>query len=121
MSESDHEKLKKAVQRILRTHNVDLKDFVKNDLQKIAGGFLAQELITQTTVDVVKVSGVPDFNLAAKLVDACQPSLVNYPEKNFPRFIGVLKKYETTADIAKTMEAEFKEAGMSWYTWTLSA
>ena len=93
---SESEKLKKAVERILRTHNVDLKDFVKHDLQKIDGGFHAPRIITQTTLDEMSVEGVSAFNLASKLVNACQPSLMRHPEEKFPGFIGVLKNYETT-------------------------
>ena len=105
--------LGKAVKRILRTYNVDLKEGVQDDLEKIAGELYAKGLVTQTTVDGVSVTGVPAFTLASKLVNACQPSLVRYPQEKFPGFIAVLKNYETTEDLAEEMEAEFKKAGMS--------
>ena len=113
--------LKQAVQRILRTRNVELKDLIKQDLRKIAGELYAQELISKDTEADVKVPGVAAYDLASNLVNACQPSLEILPEKKFPRFIGVLKKFTATEDLAKAMEAEFKEAGMSWYAWTFSA
>lgn len=99
------------MKRILRTYNVDLKEGIKDDLEKIAGDLYAEGLVAQTMVDGVSVIGVPAFNLAAKLVNACQPLLVRHPQAKFPGFIGVLKNYETTEDLAEEMEAEFKKAG----------
>ena len=113
--------LENGVKRILRTYNVNLKDFVKENLERIAGDFHAQGLITQTTVDAMNVIGVPPFQLASHLVNTCQSSLVCSPEQKFPRFIAILKNYETMEDLAEKMEAEFKQAGMSSCTWTFSA
>ena len=110
--------LQKVVKRILRTYNVDLKDLVKEDLERIAGGFFAQGLVNQTTVDKMSVSGMVPFQLASKLLTACQPSIVRSPEENFPRFIAVLKEYDTMEELAEKMEDEFKEAGMLWSTST---
>ena len=110
--------LKKVVKRILRTYNVDLKDSIQDDLERIAGDLYAQELITQTTVNSMSVTGMTPFALAAKLVSACQPSLERSPEEKFPRFIALLKKYETVEELAKTMEDEFEEASMSYCTST---
>ena len=104
--------LGKAVKRIMRTYNVDLKEGIKDDLEKIAGDLYAKGLINETTVDGVSMIGVPAFSLASKLVTACQPSLVRHPQEKFPGFIAVLKNYETTEDLAEEMEAEFKKAGI---------
>ena len=112
--------LQRAVKRILRAYNVNLKDSIQYNLQRIAGDFHAQGLITQTTVNSLSVTGVDPFDLAAKLVNACQPSLVRSPEEKFPRFIAVLKEYETVKELAETMEDEFKEASMAWYISTFS-
>ena len=105
--------LQKKVERILQKNNVELKDFMMGDLSRIAGHFLAEGFIEDTTVDSMNVTGVAPFLLASRLMRACQPSLVQTPEKNFPRFIAVLKKYETMVPLAEKMENEFKEASMS--------
>ena len=110
--------LQKVVRHVLRTYNVDLNEFIKEDLERVAGDFLAQGLITQATVDSMSVTGVAPFQLASRLMSACQPSLVQFPEEKFPRFIAVLKKYETMQELAEKMEDEFKEAGISWSTST---
>ena len=107
---SGSEELKKVVKRLLQKNNVELKDFIKVPLLRIAGDFLAAGLITTDVESSLHVQGVDRFELAAKLMNACQPSLEQYPEKNFPKFIAVLKKYETMEQLAKEMETEFEQA-----------
>ena len=107
--------LQEVVEGILRTNNVELKEFMKEELVKIAGHFHAEGLIERTAVNRMSVTGVGRFRLAAELMDACQPSLMLYPEENFPRFVAVLKKCVTMVKLAEKMEDEFKEASMSWY------
>ena len=108
------------MKRILRTYNVELKDFVKENLEKIAGDFHAQGLITKT-VDGMSAIGVPPLQLASELVNMCQLPLVRSPQQKFPGFIAILKNYETMEDLAEKMEAEFKQARMLSCTWTFSA
>ena len=107
---SDSEEPKKVVARLLRENNVELKDFVKADLPRIAGEFWAKGLIAQGMVDKMSVAGVDKFQLAADLINACQPSLELNPEDNFPKFIAVLKNYENMIQLAENMESEFKQA-----------
>ena len=111
---SESKELKKAVKGILSKHNVALKEAIRGNLSRFAGHFKEQGLIEQDTVDTVSdVTGIAPFNLAAKVVNACQPMLENYPQEKFPGFIARLKDYETTKRLAKEMEDEFKGAGMS--------
>ena len=55
---------------------------------------------------------------AAELMSACQPSLVRYPEQNFPEFTAILKNEVTMEKLARKMEEEFKEASMLRYILT---
>ena len=116
MSKShESESLKKAVKHIVAKYNVDLKDFIQVFPVRFASELHAQELVEQATVNSMSVIAVDPFQLASQLVCACQPSLVRYPGKKFPRFISVLKKFQTMEELAELMEEEFKAAGMSSY------
>ena len=106
--------LEKEVERILRDYNVKLANFMEGILVRIAGNLNAEGLIERTTVDRMRTIGVDRCELAAELLAACRPSLVYFPEENFPKLIAVLKKYVTMAPLAKEMEDEFKKASMSW-------
>ena len=107
---SRSEELKKVVKELLRNNNVELKEFMEAVLLRIAGDFWAKKLITQETEKSMHVKGEDTFSLAAKLMNACQASLQQRPEENFPKFIEVLKKYETMEQLAKEMETEFEQA-----------
>ena len=112
MSESAD--LKLVVKRILRTNGPQLQEFIKADLVKIAHHLHAKGLIERTAVDRMSLTGVDRFQLASDLMDACQPLLVTYPERNFPKFIAVMKEFVTMEQLAERMEDEFKEASMSF-------
>ena len=105
---------KEVVKRILRKNNVELKDVMKGNLSRIAGHFLAEELIEEATVNKMRTLGLDSFHLSAELLDACQPSLEQHPEEKFPKFIAALKKCVTMVQLAEKMEDEFKKASMSW-------
>ena len=107
--------MKNVVERILRKYNVDLIDFIKEDLTRMAGHFNAAEFITQAAVERVGVREVPQHERAAELMSACWPSLVRYPQHNFPKFVAVLKKNVTMEKLAEKMEEELKEASMLRY------
>ena len=108
---ANSEEPNEVVARLLRENNVKLNDLLKGVLLRIAGDFWAAGLITKETVDSMHVTGgVDTYSLAMKLMDACQPSLEQQPEKNFPKFIQVLKNYETMKQLAKKMETEFEQA-----------
>ena len=111
---SDSEELKGVVASLLRENNVELKDFIKDVLDRITGEFWAKGLITKEAADGVQVQGVGTFQLAAKLMNACQPSLEQFPEEKFPKFIAVLKKYENMKQLAEKMESEFEQARKSY-------
>ena len=111
---SESEELKRVVERLLRENNVKLKDLIQNVLQRIAGELWAAGLIEKEVEDSVHVTGVEQFTLAAKLVNSCQTSLVLYPGENFPKFIVVLKGYQTMKPLAAEMESEFEQA-REWY------
>ena len=91
---------------------MQLEEFIKVDLVKIAGHFHAKGLITETAVSRMRVTGVDRIQLAGDLMEACQPSLVQFPVENFPQFIAVLKEFVTMEKIAEKMEEKFKEASM---------
>ena len=111
---SDSEEPKRFVARLLRENNAELNEFIKGVLHRIAGDFWAAGLVTKDVADGMLVTGVDTFPLAAKLMNACHPSLEQYPEEKFPKFIAVLKKYETMKQLAERMESEFKEARKSY-------
>ena len=111
---SDPEQPKRFVARLLRENNVELNELIKGVLHRIAGDFWAAGLVTKHVADGMHVTGVDHFELAGKLMNACQPSLEQYPEEKFPKFIAVLKKYETMKQLAEKMESEFKEARKSY-------
>ena len=111
---SDSEDLEKVVKGLLRKYNVKINEFVKTELQRIAGDFWAAELITKETADSMHVMGVDNYTLATKLMSACHPSLVQNPKENFPKFIEVLKGYETMESLAKEMESKFEQARKSY-------
>ena len=113
--------LQKEVERILQENNVTLTDFMKGDLARIAGSLRAEGLVELATVDKMRMIGVDSFALAAELLTACRPSLVQYPEENLPKFIAVLKQCVTMEKLAEELEDEFKKASMSWYILTLVA
>ena len=106
--------LQKEVEHILRDYNVKLTDFLKGNLVRIAGNLNAEGLIEQVTVDRMRTIGVDRCELAAELLAACQPSLVQYPEEDFPKFIAVLKQYVTMEKLAEEIEDKFKKASMLW-------
>ena len=110
--------LQLVVERILRNNNVRLKESMSKDLSRIAAHLRAEGLIEKAAEDRMSVIGIAPFELATVLMDACQPSLVFWPEQKFPRFIAVLKKFVTMEKLAIEMEQEFKEASMSWYIGT---
>ena len=104
--------MQNVVERILMKYNVDLKEFIKEDLTRMAGYFRAAGFITQAAVERVGVREVSLFDRAAELMSACQPSLVHYPEQNFLKFVSILKNEVTMEQLAGKMEEEFKEASM---------
>ena len=112
---SDSEELDGVVERLLRENNVKLKDLIQTVLHRIAGEFWAAGLIEKDVEESVHVTGVNNFTLAAKLFNACQKPLVLYPGKNFPKFIEVLKGYETMKPLAAAMECEFEQARESYF------
>ena len=118
MSESGD--LHEVAKRILRENNVELKELMMEELSRIAGYFHQEGLIEQTTVNKMGMIGVDRFSLASDLLSACQPSLEQRPEENFPKFIAVLKKFVTMKKLARKMEDEFKEARMFYYISTFS-
>ena len=73
---TDSEELKRVVERLLRESNVKLTDSIQNVLQRIAREFWAAGLIAKETADNMHVTGVGDFSLASKLLNACHSSLV---------------------------------------------
>ena len=109
---SDLEDLQRVVERLLKVNNVKLKDLILTVLPRIAGEFRAAGLITKEVEDSMLVTG-GEFALASRLVNACHPSLVQYPEEKFPKFIEVLKGYETMRSLAVEMESKFEQAGES--------
>ena len=112
---SDSEELKSVVERLLRENNVKIKDLIQTKLQRIAGEFWAAELIDKDVELSMHVTGVDNFTLAAELFNACQKPLVLYPAQNFPKFIKILKGYETIKPLAAEMESEFEQARESYY------
>ena len=112
---SDSEELKRVVERLLRENNIKLKDLIQTVLQRIAGEFWAAGLIEKEVVDSMLVTGIDHFTLAAKLFNACQKSLVQYPEKNFFKFSEVLKRYDTMKQLAADMKSEFDQARESYF------
>ena len=107
---SDSEQLKRVVERLLDDNNVKLKDLTQTVLHRIAGEFRAAGLIAKEVEESMLVPGLDPFTLATKLVNACQTSLVQYPEENFSRFIAILKGHEIMKQLAAEMESEFKQA-----------
>ena len=112
--------MQNVVERILQKYNVDLKEFIKEDLTRMAGYFRAAGFITKAAVDRVGVREVSLLDRAAELMSAYQPSLVRYPEQNFLKFISVLKNEVTMEQLAGKMEEDFKEASMLGYILTLA-
>ena len=112
---SDSEELKTVVKRLLRENNVELKGLFQNVLKTIAGEFWAVELIEKEVVDSMLITGVDNSTSAAKLFDACYTLLVQSPEEKFPKFIKVLKKYETMKQLVQDMESEFEQARESYF------
>ena len=94
----------------MQENDVELKDCIAHILLRIAGDFWAAGLITKDVEYSLHLPGVSSFELAAKLMNACQPSLEQYPEKNFLKFIAVLKKYEIMEQLATEMETKFEQA-----------
>ena len=113
---SDSEELMRVVKDLLEKYNVELTDFIQGALQRVAGEFLAAKLIMQETVDSLDVTGVDNAVLAKKVLKGCRPSLVHFPEENFPKFIAVLRNYVTMEQLAANMESEFKDARKSCNT-----
>ena len=108
---SDPAKLKKVVEFLLRERNVNLRmDLVDANVFRVAGEFRDAGLIPKEVEDGMHVFGVDSYTLAAKLMNACQTSLVHYPEENFPKFIEILKRCGTTKPLAAEMESEFEQA-----------
>ena len=107
---SDSEELKRVVKRLLDKNNVKLKESIQNVLHKIAGEFRAAGLIEKEVEESMLVTGVDNFTLATKLVNACQTSLVQYPVENFSKFTKILKGHETMKPLAAEMESEFEQA-----------
>ena len=62
----------------------------------------------------MSVKGEDPYILAKELLDACQPSLLVWPEDTFPKFVAVLKKFVTTERLAEKMEDDFRKASMLW-------
>ena len=110
-----HEDLQKEVERILRENNAKLAEFMKGNLARIAGNLHTVGLIEQVTVERMRTKGAYDYELAAELLAACRPSLVEYPEEKFPIFIATLKKGVTMVKLVEEMEDDYKKASMSWY------
>ena len=113
-SEELKTRLKGVVESLLNDNNVELKDLTQTVVDRIAGEFRAAGLITKDMEDSMLVMGLDNFRLAAKLMSACQTSLVMYPEENFPKFIAVLMRYGTMKRLAAEMESKFKQASESY-------
>ena len=107
---SDSKELKGVVERILQENRVALKGLFEFVLPSLAGQLWAAGLIEKHVADIVGVSIVDHIMRTAKLFDACQTSLVQYPGKNFPKFIEVLKRFVTIKQLAEKMESEFEQA-----------
>ena len=103
-----------VVESILRKNSMDLYDLMKANLPRIAGYFWTEGLIEKATENRMSAIGVDQYVLAKELLSACQPVLTLWPEETFPRFIAVLKKFETMVKLVQKMEDEFKKASMSW-------
>ena len=112
---ADSEELKRVLERLLRENNVKLKDSFQTVLQRIGGEFWAAGLIAQAVADRMLVFGETKFALATELFNACQTSLVQYPGEKFPKFIEVLKGYDTTKQLAEEMESEFEQAREAYF------
>ena len=108
------EELKRVVERLFREKNVKLSDFIKDVLPEIASHLWEAGLIAKGVKDNAHVSGVHPFEAAAKLLSACQPSLVQCPEEKFPKFIAVLKKFTNMEELAEEVESEFTQARESY-------
>ena len=106
--------LQQVVKRILLKYGMNLKQLMMGSLPMIAGYLLAEGLIEDATERRMTAIGLERFNLASDLLDACKISLEVDPEETFPKFIAVLKRFQTLEKIAKKMEDDFKNASMSW-------
>ena len=115
MSSDSKEKLGTFVGKLVRENNVILKDLIKPIVAKVAGEFIAATLIPSEMEDQMLVTGVDNFTLATRLVNACQTQLTLYPDKKFPKFIEVLKRHETMELLAKEMESKFEQAREFWF------
>ena len=107
---SDSEEQKGLMEDLLRKNKTKFCDFFQSALPRIAEEFWEAGLIAKETADKTRVMGVGNFTLASQLVEACHPSLVYYPEENFPKFIEVLKRHETMKLLAAEMESKFEQA-----------
>ena len=106
--------LSRVVQRLLRENNVKLKELLKPVVPKIAREFREAGLIPREVEDQMLVTEVDPFTLATKLLNQCQPSLVQYPDVKFPKFIEILKRYESMKLLAAKMEPDFQQARESY-------
>ena len=111
---SNPEDLNRVVQRLLRENNVELKELIKPVVPKIAREFREAGLIPREVEDQMLVTGVDPFTLATRLVNACQTSLAMFQDKNFPKFIEILKRYDTMKPLAAKMEPNFQQARESY-------
>ena len=109
-----------AVKQILTKYNVDIKEYVSNHLDRFASKLLKQELVEVDAERKVRVPGLDPFRLAAELISACHPSLEQFPEKNFPKFIAVMQDFANMKELAKKMKDEYEQKSMSRSTFDIS-
>ena len=107
---SDSKELRRVVEHLLRRNNVRLKDSFQNVLEGVTDQFYAAGLIPKMVVDSTYEVEVDNYTLASRLLNACHPLLVQYPEDKFLKFIQLLKGYETMKQLATEMEFEFEQA-----------
>ena len=112
---SDSEELKGVVERLLQENRVALKGLFEFVLPTIPGELWAAGLIEKYVADSVPITIGDHVTRAAELFDACRTSLVQYPGKNFPKFIEVLKRFVTIKQLAEKMESEFEQARESYF------
>ena len=118
---SDAKKLEECVERILREKNTKLKDLLQHVVQRIAGEFWTAGLIDKSVESSMSTRAVDKSGHAKDLLDACHDSLVQRPRENFPKFIEVLKRYETMKSLAAVMESEFQQGRESQHFYLLAS
>ena len=102
-----------VVKEILRKRNVVLKNYIANHLGTFAAQLRQQNLIEEDTERNTSILGTDSFTHAAKLMDACSPSLQLYPKEDFPKFITAMKSFKDLQRLAEEMKKEYETESMS--------